>query len=354
MTFDVPHVAPVVLTVPHPLCSGIVNGWQGLLLPERVLGAAGEVNAGRKDAMGSRYVALAFGTKDIFPDKALTIASDRFTLDSAAQLSSFLVHLGKDIKEERLRLELHMWTSRLQNAVDASKLAIRRRSVIPGIILLKLVGLSTGLKNTRYIKDTFRNAVALLSDTLGVRWVQEMVEQVHIPKQSKVSSWRFYVDVAYMICVRIVTARTAYFRCLQIDSSPQAGRDYLNCIVSMIKVSFLARLFALTVWLERNPLRAHVEDMTLLARHEAIQIEITAEVWIHHLPTTLVGMGSASVSAKLHAFAHALRCEAFNAGRLTKDAEEMFCFTPDFGYGEVLDQAKQAVAISPLLCASQT
>ena len=339
-TFYLPQLPDVILTLPHIFSQAVANEWRSLVLPLRTSGSMDTLYKKRGDEyFGLNFFTEVFGQCRLEEPSHHVFASEAFSLDSTSELGHFLSELSCNVTSDAQRAELHKWISRLQSTGDVSKLSISRARALPGLMLLKMMDLSTDLRNTKEITATVQKAASLVAGRFGDDWVRGMVAQLELPKKFKSYEWRFYVDVAYMLCVRSLSASFDFVRFLQIDSSPQAGRDYLNITICMVKKLMLPRLYALSIWLETHPLDHTLVDMELLARHLAIQAELKAELWIHRPPTVLVGMGAAGATAKLHAYSHSMRCEEWNDAMLSKAISEFLCITPDFGVESFLNKA---------------
>ena len=123
----------------------------------------------------------------------------------------------------------------------------------------------------------------------------------------------------------------SFVRYLQVDSSPQAGRDYLNIISASIDRSVLPRLLWIAHFFYNEPLRLDSADEELVEKHEKLQAECRDAIVLHRHPTVQIGMGRGSVADKLAATTHSFRLENSSNAQLTKFVREFHSSAPDLG-----------------------
>lgn len=154
--------------------------------------------------------------------------------------------------------------------------------------------------------------------------------------EAQLESLRFMLDVLFMLAMRATSQRNKFVRYLQIDSSPQSGRDYLNIIECIAVKADLGRLLGLARKVQalcRRPLQEVKERVAELC---SLQEQIARALRIHHLPTVLVGMGRASLAAKMEALTHAIRLESASHEAAAAHVQEIYSVTPDFGVESML------------------
>ena len=137
-----------------------------------------------------------------------------------------------------------------------------------------------------------------------------MLQSVRIPKRFEATNPRYLMDVALMLVMRARNFEHRYVRYLQIDSSPQAGRDYLNIIICSIVRIRLPELFEMARRLLTLPIDVESIDEDRLDLHEKLQAALAAELQIHRCPSVLLGFGFSSTAHKLVATAWSMRLEA--------------------------------------------
>ena len=119
-------------------------------------------------------------------------------------------------------------------------------------------------------------------------------------------------------------------RYLQVDSSPQAGLDYLNMVVCVVRRMSLPRLLLLAHLMKADCLDLRHVSKEQLDAHTAMQAEIRLALFLHRPPTVLIGMGKATLGHKLSACAHGLRTEEDSFSSLATTVSEFHSFSLDF------------------------
>ena len=174
--------------------------------------------------------------------------------------------------------------------------------------------------------------------------LNKMVKSLHIPEQIKSYDYRFFIDCAYMVAMRRASMNTKYVRYLLIDSSPQAGRDYLDMLVCLVERIKVPLMLEKATCLQKNMLSHANADEPLMVRRIEIQDFFRFELQLHRPPSVLLGMSAASVDHKVRAFCHALRLQEGSHSRLCANLKEFHSICPDFGMESLINQVLPAKA----------
>ena len=109
------------------------------------------------------------------------------------------------------------------------------------------------LHNTKLLRDSLKAALQLvIGDTVDEMFFES--EVADMPKNFRSWDVRYWMDLAFMLTMRQENQKRLYVRYLQIDSSPQAHKDYLNIISCLIAKAVLGKLLAFAHQLECHPI----------------------------------------------------------------------------------------------------
>ena len=356
-------VADVVVVVPHTWCGLLTRGlWKELLFPTarpRALCGWGARNlvAGdrrnRQDLFGKALARRLFRNL-VLPTCADTAEHCFFDAGQSGHLAHFLSSLQG--VPQCMQAELRSWTAALRNH-EASReqlgVVTKQHTSKPRTLtMLYMLSVAAGLKTTKHVRRTAEDVCKfVLPGSVGAEIMREVGSAfpLRMPKFFDATKARSVADLAYMMCMRTVNEDNEFVRYLQVDSSPQGGRDFLNVLVAQIKTALLPRLFWLAKSLAQkaNEFVACVDgpvQTALLDESFEQQRELRANIGLHGLPTVLLGMGRATTQHKISALVHAFRLECSSAQVLQRYVETFFNIAPDFGVESGIPSVKPFAA----------
>ena len=341
---EVRHV-DVSITLPPAWCSLILSGeWKTFLVPHWLVASVADTvfaTASRRALFNVNIFDEMFGLRVPRP----LPAGDRMAsiFSQTAALESFLISLSGRIPPDK-ELELQSWVRSIRGLEDErqQRLAVESTRARPIAEFLAFVSLASKLRNMKGCKAAVENACDIVLPRV---FDKATVEYVRTAALSSAHGWddiaaaRFLIDCAYMAYMREVNKSQRFLRYLQLDSSPQAGRDYLNIITCSVDKKALPRMLFESWRMQRQAadgLRYFFEAPGVVSEsaveaHTAAQKFLREHLVLHRCPTVLIGMGRASLGHKAQALAHALRLEQETMADLSVHVSEFHSFAPDFG-----------------------
>ena len=299
----------------------VFGEWRQLLLPTRLAGPVSAVlhKHDERDMLGMASLARALGVKPskIFkaPKFEETVQAPVWNFGHAGKLASFMATLTSNLNSSDDQQELHTWITSLKGfeAQQAQAKPLATCHFEDAARLIRIIRLSVQLKDTRNIATALEAALDLaIGRFMPADWVQQVISAQHL-KRFKAWTVRFIMDVAYMRVFRTLNASSMYVRYVQMDSSPQGGKDYLNIIMSHVLRSSLPRLLWIWYYFFEHPVDVEHSDEDLIETHKAYQAELRSALSFHRCPSVMLGHGRSSIAFKLAAAAHAFRLENHDA-----------------------------------------
>jgi len=279
----------------------------------------------------------------LFQKAEFQAVDERFSLGSRFELSDFLASIAHSVPADH-QFDMHTWIARLRNADVAASQAVmvNRMLARSAAYLVKLVEVSTSLRDTTQVRKIVGAALGLLIEAdVAQGLFEEAMQELSLPKNFDSGTARWLLDAAYMLTMRDVHSSHTYVRWLQVDSSPQFGRDHLNIIVSSCRKDNLLQLFDCSTLLYLNKLTVENAqiDPDLMELHEAWSEDMKGLLEIHRCITVLLGFGFSTAPHKLETTAHAFRSESHTNAELARYVNEFWSIAPDYGIESMLVDA---------------
>ena len=230
----------LVLTLPHTICSCVLFlGWDSLLLPVKFGGDKDATGLGKHDGrnyLGIQYLAQNMNVhpRAVFAPSPVppSLVARAFSPDDQPELMKFLTAIVNDVGEEDRTEDLTFWITKLRESERqrAQAPSLARLGVVHSMRLVRAIQLSVQLKNTKFLANALEASVklALCTDEVPL-WVEQALEtSVKGCVSFRASDVRYWMDVAFMLATRHRDNSTPCVFYLQLDSSPQAGRENIK------------------------------------------------------------------------------------------------------------------------------
>lgn len=143
------------------------------------------------------------------------------------------------------------------------------------------------------------------------------------------------IDVSFMLLMRAAFANSlkASGMCVyvQVDASPQGGRDYGLIILSFVRCDAFPRLAMILGELQCLCRQDQRERVACLERQAELLEEVKTCINWHVAPIVTIGQGRGSMALKLRAFVHSLGLLSKDARDLASLLRSIVSFTTDYG-----------------------
>jgi hypothetical protein len=201
--------------------------------------------------------------------------------------------------------------------------------------LVKHMMMSKMLKRSKPLKQAIQGALSIaLGDALSQKLMDDIRDGVlKIPGQTTLYRHELSIHAGWLLHNRIsVSDDDCWFA--MVDSSSQGGRDWVLCVVSMLRSEQVLHAFDLASCIIQNRSRPQDGDEDIGAKMK----ELSGLLKLHTFTPTAVGSKRGSILHKLHALLHSWRLSLVTWYDVCRALRGCVSFTCDFGTERLLQR----------------